>query len=279
MKIAVCGPKGFPSWRARGSGLAEIHGWDMLDCRKPIPRKYETIWLVKRHLRDPFPDNLRQSCDRLIMDPLDFWPSPASLNPYTCWRTLWEELAFDDLIATSPASRTAMCQGLEGCVPVHLMPHQCDYRIQPDWYDSNGPLVYAGSRCFVSHYQKALLETGQLLGRTVLLDFSQHHSWRSLKGAALQICLRFPPHNGPWNRLHRPQIKLENSAAGGIPIIYNGHECETSLHPGHIAIELSRDVNPHKLAVAFERALDSPPPSECYNPCTFYRDAALLVMN
>lgn len=278
MKVAVCGPRGYGSWRARGGGLANAHGWEILDCRKPIPRDYDTIWVVKRRLGLPLPANLRDRCGRLIFDPLDFWASPSSADPYSCWLRLWNQFRFDDLIATSPASQEAMQHGLKGsAVQVHLLPHQCDGRIEPDWYDENGPLVYAGSRCFIGKYQNTLEEAARRLGRAIRFDYSQHHAWRSLKGAALQLCLRFPPHNCRWNRLHRPQIKLENSAAGGIPLLYNGHECEVSLHDGHPSVDLSQHREPQHLAHLFEQALQSRPPETCYRPEDFYRDAAEMV--
>jgi len=277
MKNAMCGPRGYPSWRARGEGLAETQGWVVLDCRKPIPGKFDTIWVVKRRVGHSLPENLRASCDRLILDPLDYWASPTSADPYRCWRSFWDELPFDDLIATSPASQIVMREGLPETVSVHLLPHQCDPRIRREWYDPDGPIVYAGSRCFVSRVQKVLIEAGRILGREVRLDFRQHHAWRSLEGAALQICLRFPPHNGAWNRLHRPQIKLENSAAAGIPVIYNGHECETSLHPGHVVFDVAASGEVRQLADTFRRAMESPPPQNCYRPETFFEDAGRLV--
>ncbi len=280
MKIAVCGPQAYASWRARGKGLAAAHTWHVLDCQKTIPQKYDVIWLVKRRIGKPLAENLRASCERLIFDPLDYWPSPASADPITCWKALWDKLRFDDLIATSPASQEAMQQGLQGLpVNVHLLPHQCDARIQPDWHDPHGPIVYAGSQCFLGTFQPVIAEAVRLLGRELRLDFRQHHAWKSLEGAALQLCLRLPPHDTPWNRFHRPQIKLENSAAGGIPLVYTGQDCEISLHAGHEVMDPKRHATAADLALVLEKALCSEPPLNCYRPETFYEQAAQIALS
>ena len=48
---------------------------------------------------------------------------------------------------------------------------------------------------------------------------------------ALEKALRLAPHDTPLNRWCKPQVKLENAAAAGCPVLASGHPSVTSLRP------------------------------------------------
>lgn len=238
MDVAVCGPRGYGSFRLRGNPLHNHYGWDMLHCHVPLERSYDTVYLVKRRLRRDLPENLSQNCRRLIFDPLDFWSSPARLSTSipVAWIGLWDRYRFHDIVATSPACYRTMRESLAPRgVRVHLVPHHCDKRIKPDWYNPDGPIVYAGDRCYIGRYIDQIKHACDKIQREFLLAHGQHHSGLRLEGASLALCLRLPPHDSEFNRYCKPQIKLENAAAARLPVAYNGHPCEMSLRPnGHV---------------------------------------------
>ena len=189
MKIAVIGPKGFASFRIRGQPLAAVHDWACLDVRKQIKGHYDVIWLVKRNNRNY--KHVRSHCDKLVCDPLDFWHWPNRVDPVTCWRTIFDVMPFDAIISTSPACRNAMKEGLAGTgVPVHMLPHQCDHRVKPEWYNPDGPIVYAGIRAYVKAYEVTLTTACEMIGRKYHGVYSEHHGQLGLDGASLVIALR-----------------------------------------------------------------------------------------
>jgi hypothetical protein len=276
MRVAVMGPRGYGSWRIRGGPLAAANDWDVLDVSRPVPRHYDVIWLVKRRLGRPLPGNLRQSCDRLILDPLDYWASPSSVDPVKCWRQLWHQIPFDDLIATSPACQQVMQEGLYRNIKVHLLPHQCDGRIPAaGWYDPEGPIVYSGSEAYIRPIVPALQNACREIGREFRPDFSQHHSWQNLRGASLVLSLRVGRHDCPFTRFCKPQIKLENAAAAGIPVLCDGHPCQTSLHPD--APMIGSRLDPPALRDALRHALRCRPLRSRYRPGEFFEDARQIV--
>lgn len=286
MRVGVIGPTTYPSFRIRGAPLAAAHGWETLDVSQPIPGRFDVLWLVKRRPGADL-EAVRRACDRLIVDPLDWWSSPPTADYVTWWNALYNEIIFDEVVVTSPAGHECFCAWLLGFwlsgmqlgphhPRCHLLPHPCDGRIAGDWHDPHGPIVYAGSRCFLGDpapWQAAAAK----LGRELRIDYSQHNAWRSLRGAALQLCVRVPPHDCEWNRWNRPQIKLENSAAAGVPLIYNGHPCETSLHPNHPAVHPAQLGDVDWLAGELDQALTSGPPRTCYRPEHFHAEALQIV--
>lgn len=261
MKIAVAGPTGYASYKIRAAMLAEANDWDLIDCRHHPPQRYDAIWLVKRHLSQSPGDLrfLRSHCDRLISDPLDWLASPSRLKDVPAfWGDIAEAVGVDDWIATSPACAATMA---ESGPRVHMLPHQSDHRIDPSWYDPDGPIVYAGCETFIRPALPSINEACSMIGRRFVCHASGYHGWKSLKGAALQICFRMPPHDGPFERNCRSQIKLANSAAGGIPAICCGTEAELSLWPYAMVID-SGDIN---LPGFLEAYLNSHFSSQPYN--------------
>lgn len=275
MRIGVMGPRGYGSWRIRGAPLAKANGWDVLDVSRPVPRHYDVIWLVKRRLGRPLPENLRKRCDRLILDPLDFWASPSRVDPERCWRQLHAQIPFDDIVATSPACETVMRQGLAAQpVRVHFLPHQCDARIRNSWRDENGPVVYSGSAGYIRPIENLIRYACRELGREYRPDYSQHHSWRNLQGASLVLAFRVGRHDCPFTRHCKPQIKIENAAAAGIPVLCEGHPCQTSLHP-----DVCVQDNPDTPAAAIAQAIAADPPADCYRPQQFFEEARQIVLS
>lgn len=274
MKIAVAGPSGYASFKIRAATLAAVNGWDLIDCRRPPPQRYDTIWLVKRHLSQSPGDLqvIRKACDRLVVDPLDWVASPSRIKDV---ERLWSDLAagigVDDWIATSPACAKTMA---ESGPRVHMLPHQSDHRIAATWHNPDGPIVYAGLKTFIAPALESIKGACEILGRRFVCHMSGYNGWRSLEGAALQICFRMPPHDGPFERNCRSQIKLANSAEGGIPAICCGTEAELSLWPEAYSPQWD---SPEELADRLEEALRNEPLSPAYLLADFARDARHVV--
>lgn len=279
MKIAVAGPSGYASFKIRAATLAAVNGWDLIDCRRPPPQRYDTIWLVKRHLSQSPGDLqvIRKACDRLVVDPLDWVASPSRIKDV---ERLWSDLAagigVDDWIATSPACAKTMA---ESGPRVHMLPHQSDHRIAATWHNPDGPIVYAGLKTFIAPALESIKGACEILGRRFVCHMSGYNGWRSLEGAALQICFRMPPHDGPFERNCRSQIKLANSAAGHIPAVCCGTEAERSLWPMVLWAPLEESIKNQKLlAKMLREAMDfQSVPTPAYTLVDFAADARRVV--
>lgn len=238
--IAFTGRRALGGVKMRGVAVADKLGVPFVDLSE-LSGRYDTLVLVKywTHGRDhDYSKVLRRSCERLIFDPLDVFSSTKPLaEPSEFWRWCWKRLQFNDLIATSPACADSMVSGVPSLMPepvqFHLLPHHADPRIGPDWYNPRGPVVYAGGLRFI---QSALVEIQAAcdrLGRRLLLDYNKD-CWRRLQGAALALHLRLPPEDTPLNRYCKPQVKLENAAAAGLPCLATADPCVMSLDIPHI---------------------------------------------
>lgn len=242
--------------------LVDHLGWERIPATDPVRRHYDVIICVKRKFGSvPHPPNVRQMCDRLIVDPLDYYVSPAKVPPYKAWRELWKRLQFDDILATSPACWISMQTAIADLgrrAEAHLVPHAADHRVAADWYDPDGPIVYCGGLVYIRRYQATIEQACKLAGKRFTFN-NTHHAWRGLKGASLSLCLRLPPHDTEFNRTCKPQIKLENAAAAGLPALCSGHPCELSLRP-HATVATNLDADdPARLAERIKAALAAGP--------------------
>lgn len=277
MKVAVAGPTGYASFKIRAAMLAKATGWDLIDCRQPPTQRYDVIWLVKRHLSQPASAlaPLREACDRFIVDPIDWVASPSRIkNVPQFWRDIAAALDNDDWIATSPACAATMA----GSGPrIHMLPHQSDHRIDATWYNPDGPIVYCGLGQFIDSAKESIIKACTLIGRECKLHYSGYNSWETLRGAALQLCFRLPPHDGPFERNCRSQIKLANSAAAGIPAICCGTEAELSLWPEVDWLHEAARGNAEVLAKWFQRTITREWAMTSYTLTDFAADARRVI--
>jgi hypothetical protein len=196
---------------------------------------------------------LRGRCRRLIFDPLDsFYSARRGGDAVQYWKSLHDELRFDDIIATSPACQELMRRALPAEVNVHLVPHQCDQRIDERWRDPAGPVVYAGLKSFVASGLGRIEDACRLIGKRFVLasDCTQ------LRGASLVLSLRLPPWDDELNRHCKPQIKLENAAAAGLPAVSTDCPAARSRFP-RIPV-VPTDFTAIQLADAMRTALAGP---------------------
>mgnify|MGYP000665185715 CR=1 FL=1 len=103
IELAFTGQGNLGGVRMRGVAVAEALGVPFIELKKlhksgPIG----TLVLVKAHAK--YARLIRQSCGRLVYDPLDAWYQAAREHdsPETFWRWTHQQLAFDEIIATSP---------------------------------------------------------------------------------------------------------------------------------------------------------------------------------
>lgn len=237
MKVAFTGRKALGGVRMRAVSVAKRLGVPFVDLSE-LEGRYDCLIVVKYWdgKGGDYAKTIRKSCDRLIYDPLDvFSQKKPDADPSKFWHWTWHQLHFDDLIGTSPACVETMTGVNE--IPqveckIHLAPHHADPRIGPNWYNPNGPIVYAGGLRFIESALPQIQQACNALGRRLLVDYNKD-CWRRLEGAALALHLRLPPHDTRLNKLCKPQVKLENAAAANLPCLATPHPCVMSLEkPG-----------------------------------------------
>ncbi len=220
----------------RGMAVAEELGIEFIDVRKLKPtQKFDVLILIKywhETVQGRVRTNLaRQCCDRLIYDALDPWSSWKeydSLIPKRFWSWVQHHLNPDDLIATSPACAKTM---RKTPARIHMLPHHADPHIESGWHNLNGPVVYAGGDRFIRNQLPQIESACRKIGKAFVMD-TTNSGWQALRGASLCLHPRLPPHDLPLNRYCKPQIKSENAAAAGLPMLATDDPCVTSLRPG-----------------------------------------------
>ena len=256
-RVAVVGSDSFAGVRMRGRLLARHLFCEVVTpSRLPDMARREIVVAIKKGFD---PALLRAKSDRLIYDPLDAFASERHpVRPVDYWQSEYERIGFDDILATSPACYDRMREALPNPVAVHLVPHQCDRRIRLNWHDPKGPVVYAGLERFVHSGIDRIQKACRKIGRRLLLS----NTCDGLRGASLVLALRLPPYDTELNRCCKPQIKLENAVAGGIPVVATDCPASVSLHPDIETVPV--DFTPAMLAEAMRRALDRPGPFDPY---------------
>ena len=228
-EVAFTGMPNMGGVQMRGVAVARALGAPFYDLRD-LSRidKVGTLILVKYHTRHA--GLIRQKCDRLIYDPLDAWPRTRyhDAHPSAFWRWTQQELNVDEIIATSPACAETMLEALPS-VPVHLAPHHADPAITPG-YNATGHVVYTGAVRYISAEKRAIHASCRMLGRKLVIEAAKYTPTK-LQGAGLMLHIRLKPHDTHLNRYCKPQIKLENAAAAGLPVVASDHPCTLSLRP------------------------------------------------
>jgi len=257
----VVGPTSFGGFGMRGKPIVAASGWPVKNSRGKVELKND--FAVGLAVKCAPPPVMRQKCKRLILDVMDLWwdnRQHMRMDPKAYWQMIHGRHEFDELIATSPAVADSMRAALPG-VTVHMVPHAADPRVQPGWRDPGGPIVYAGGRVFVEKYRAAITEAGKRIGRQVVFDHA-HHAWRSLQGASLVLAIRLPPYATPLNQIGKPQVKIANAAAAGIPVLCTDRPAVVSLWPGlaDVCAPVEDFTSVPKIAAWLEKALAHKPP-------------------
>jgi hypothetical protein len=256
-RFAVVGTWTWGAVRMRGEALARHLACTMIGSDQIGEISHcEAIVAVKNDLGGtPIGIRIRDRCDRLVYDPLDAFCDvdvTANDDPIAYWRARYRELAFDDIIATSPACRDIMRAALPERVRVHLSPHHADPRINESWRKQDGPVVYAGMPCFIASGWDRIEQACEMIGKPLLAG----HDCDVLKGASLALALRLPPYDTELNRRCKPQIKIANAAAAGLAVVATDCPAATSLYPDVATVPV--DFSAAQLADAMQRALASP---------------------
>ena len=274
----LVGPRTFGTFQMRGQPIKEARDWPAWDNRKEvtIDRRFDVGLAIKC---DP-PPVMREMCDRLIMDVLDLWWSNHRLmkmEPARYWKSIYSQHRFDDLIATSPASQESMQLALPG-VPVQLVPHAADPRVRSDWYDPNGPIVYAGARVFVDKCRSVVTEAAKYIDKRIVWDYD-HNAWRSLNGASLVLAIRMPPYNSMLNRIAKPQVKVANAAQAGIPVLCTDDPAIISLWPdlADVCAPVRDFDHVSKVKVWLKKALAHAPPIAQFTHQAWFQQMEQLI--
>lgn len=255
----VVGPYRWPTFELRGRPLANHLGWPTQNGRGKVQLEHHADVAVV--VKTDVPRCLFERCTRVIWDPMDVFTSDSrSLrsDPAEYWATKYRQAPFGEIIGTSPAVCDTMRAGLPG-VRVYMVPHAPDRRVQSGWHDPGGPIVYAGLSCFVESIRPTVDAAAAKIGRNVRWDHSSE-SWKSLQGAALGLCPRVPPHDLHFNRIGKPQIKVANASAAGVPVLCTDDPGITSVWHDVPTAPAAHWLDPELLAQHLTRALDSEPP-------------------
>lgn len=249
--IALVGNLQYGSVRMRGEPLARHLAAKIFPPSEveKMPR-HEVIIAIK----DGFPGGLvRSRCERLIYDPLDaFCNVPPNADPVDFWRRKYDELHFDEILATSPACRDIMQKALPKTVRIHLVPHHSDPLLNLSWASSNGPVAYAGLPQYIQSGLSQIQKACQSLGR----EFVAGWNLDVLKGASLALALRRPPFATPLYRHCKPQIKIANAIAAGLRVVSTDCAAAVSLYPGLATVPANFSAD--QLADALKRAYETP---------------------
>ncbi len=269
--LAIVGHRGLGSVQMRGRTLEQhfqsrfVHSSDV-DAMDHV----ETVIATKNGFCGK---TLRQRCDRLIYDPLDAFVDCGTIkDPVQYWRTQYNTMKFDDIIATSPAAMATMRQALPNDVGIHLVPHQCDPRVRLGWRNPEGPIVYSGLKRFVQSRLPVIEEACSKLGRELRLGGNVE----TLRDAAAVLSLRLAPYDSPIYRHCKPQIKLENAVAAGIPVVSTDCPAARTLHPTIPTVRA--DFTAAELASALQAALLAGPPAKAFNQSDYF-NAIQRILN
>jgi hypothetical protein len=270
MRVAVVGRTGLGGMVMRGDPVAKALGASVLDVKPFTPKgHYDVILLVKYH--GGFASRVRESCDRLIYDPLDCWGEAERwVDPVQFWKHKFQELRFNDILATSPACQSLMREALSE-TNIHLAPHHADPAVNPDWHDPTGPIVYAGGSNYVMSGIVQIRRACQRIGREFRIDLNRS-ALKSLRGCSLMLNPRLPPFDSPLNRYCKPQVKAENCAAAGMRMLASDDPCVTSWRDVPVATT-DEWLDDEKLERRIKAAFDSPPLS---NPVTLQSHVEFL---
>ena len=223
--LAFVGRKYLGGVKMRGVEVAQKMGVPFIDNKKldPWGKKFDTIILVKYWINDQkWLQTLRNRCHTLIYDPLDSWTQTRPHYKATAfWKWTQKILKWDRIVATSGSCVASM---IECNKPIHMGLHHADSRIKNDWYDPKGPIVYAGGLRFIASELDNIKPICKKLNR-ILIVAGGKDCWQSLQGASLVLHPRFSPEDTDLNKHCKPQVKLENSIAAGIPIVATWHPC------------------------------------------------------
>ncbi len=253
--IVLFGERRLGTVKMRGELLSAHFNCPLMDSGVfPETTRCDTAVVVK----DCIPA-VRNAADRLVYDPLDvFWKESHNISPKEFWRRKYDELHFDDIIATSPACETVMRESLPARVQVHLIPHQSDSRIHENWVNPDGPIVYAGQPEFLSNGLDRVRSACRLLGKDLVIG----KSCDVLEGASLALALRLRPYDTPLNRICKPQVKIANAIAGNVPVVTTDCPAALTLYPGIPSVPV--DFTARQLADAMQRAIEGERPWKPY---------------
>lgn len=246
--VVVFGDRKLGAVQMRGQPVATHFQCPLIDPTNIPPGTRCEVGIA---VKDCLP-GVRDIADRLIYDPLDaFWRASPEISPGEFWRRQYDELHFDDILATSPECYQVMRESLPDRVQVHLVPHPADMRVQEDWFHQEGPIVYAGQTNFIASGLDKIRAACRRLGK----EFVIGRSCEVLKGAALVLALRLPPYDTPLNRSCKPQVKIENAIAARLPVVTTDCPAATSLYPGisSVPVNFTPDLLAEVMQLAIER--------------------------
>lgn len=225
MRLTFIGRSGLGGVQMRGVDVARVLGAAFYDWKRVPSHAFDTVIVVKYWDAETLA-SLHQRCQRLILDPLDVWTQTRPHDePEAFWRWCQSETRCDAMIATSPAMQESMnAAGVKSI----LIPHHADPRIEPDWYDAAGPVVYAGGLRFLGDARPRIEAACKRLNRRFVAA-DDRSCWQSLRGAGLALSVRLGEERTPLNVQCKPAVKIANAAAAGVPVLCTDDPAITSL--------------------------------------------------
>lgn len=246
----------------RGRPVREVLGFDEIDTRELVRLRAGANYDVALVVKSPVPGVVRERSNRIVWEPLDLWYGDRGAqeqDPRDWVLRNWEACAFDEIVvSTVPMAEAAEEVLTSRGVRVHLVPHHADPRIGMDWYDADGPIVYAGGSGFVAPVRDQIVAAAAAIDREVKFDHAVH-AWRSLAGAALVLAPRIGLRTR-MNLLGKPTVKIANAAKGGIPVLATPDPAIRTLYPNVRVAPPCDWADRHILADHMSSALRDEPP-------------------
>jgi hypothetical protein len=254
LRVAVVGSGAGDAYKMRAAIPAQLAGWELVPVGQATRIKhqsYDVVIFVKSGINPMQADCLRRMAKYVVYDPLDGW-SQDDPNPTEFFSSMGDMIKPDLWLATSPSCQQEIQKAVPGS-SVAMLPHPCDRRSTEFRYDPAGPVIYSGDPRYLGSFQSAIEFSCNFTGRQFICrpDPMLH------VGASLALALRLPPTDTQINRLCKPQAKVENAIAGGIPVLASHHECTLSLYPSITTIKWDRNTTNSHFVDAMDAALSN----------------------
>lgn len=261
----------------RGEHVAERLGWDVIELdreRPTIDGHYDAIVLIKYDLGHA--GLLRKHCDRLVWDPIDAFTQwgPAS-DACAFWTWAESRIPFDTIIATSPACEVVMRAALQ-VRDVWLLPHAADPRVQPMQRSERGDVVYWGGRQYIESVIEPINRACEAIERRFVID-ERKGPWQHDGPVAVALHLRTHPFDSDVMRRCKPQVKLANASAAGLPVLATYDPCVWTLCENVRTIDARDCCRPILLASRIAAAACDAPPAPAVTLDEHCRNLAALL--
>jgi hypothetical protein len=222
--IGIVGCTKWGPMKMRGMALHREFGFRIVKANELTKSTIDWDTLIAIKELSPV---VRQHCQQLILDPNDVFFASAGKwrRAYEYWKDVSRYAKPDILIATSPACKQTMEEAFPR-TKIVMIPHPCDNDLRGN-RNGAGPIVYTGQGCFIHERVEDIKKACKAIGKELVTGLHQ----KLLANASMCLALRLPPYSNDLNGRCKPQVKLENAAKIGLPVLATNDPAITTLRP------------------------------------------------